>query len=81
MRCLSCQKEVDTQGARLWERKILVCKNCGDLADKALAELQAAQRRAELHAMMMLEQQILRGGLLSTTGMQLPGLGELVFDG
>ncbi len=77
MNCLSCHQPMTTQSARLWERKILMCKSCGELADKALAELQAAQRRAEAHAMMFLEQQILRGQLLTAPGIQLPGFGEL----
>lgn len=65
-----------TRTARLWERKILVCAPCGELADKAKAELDAAHRRAEAQALMYLEQQILSGALLAKgSGMDLPGIG------
>jgi hypothetical protein len=68
---------VVTKTARLWERKILVCVSCGELADKAKAELDAAHRRAEAQAMMYLEQQIMSGALLAKgSGMDLPGIGD-----
>lgn len=78
MNCLSCQQPVVTKNARLWERKILLCKSCGELADKAKAELDAAQRRAADQALMYLEQLIMSGRLVAMdSGMQLPGIGDV----
>ncbi len=77
MRCLSCQREVTTKGARLWERKILVCIGCGELADKAKREMDIALHRAEEAAMADLEQKIMRCVLLApASGVHLPGCGE-----
>lgn len=76
MHCLSCGNEVRAREARLWQSRLYLCSTCATLADKAKAELDAAHRRAELQAMMFLEQRILAGGLLAThSGMELPGLG------
>ena len=76
MKCLSCGKPVTTREARLWERKLLVCLTCGELGDKALAEIKIALARAEQQAMMFLEQRIMSGGLLEPgTGMDLPNVG------
>lgn len=79
MKCLSCQRDTTTKDARLWDRRIVLCASCAELADKAKAELEAAHRRAEMQAMMFLDQHILRGALLTTAVAQLPGIGAELF--
>ncbi len=77
MHCLSCSKPVTSKEARLWERKILVCPGCAELADKAKRELDAALHRAEEQALMYLEQQIMSGALVDNwMRLQVPGLGD-----
>ena len=76
MKCLSCGRPLTSKQAKLWQRRILLCVGCSDLADKAKAELDAAHRRAEAQAMMFLDQMILRGGLLEGAPVALPGFGK-----
>lgn len=75
MKCLSCYRPVSSQQARLWQRKILLCARCAELADGAKALLDAAQRRAAAQALQELEQLVLSGKLLESEATALPGFG------
>lgn len=64
MKCLSCQCEVRSQAAQFWNKKILVCPSCAELADRAKARLDVMMKRAHAQAVMDLEERLLRGQLL-----------------
>ena len=65
MRCMSCQRPITSKEATLWQTRVLVCPSCSALADKAKAVMDQAHARAAALSLQLLEQQILRGGLLA----------------
>ena len=75
MRCMSCHRALVSKTTHLWEKRVVVCWRCKELADKATAEIRARHRAAEHGAMFDLEQLLLDGALVRGLMPSLPGLG------
>jgi hypothetical protein len=63
MRCMSCQNPMGRK-PHLFQR-LLICKTCKEMADKAEREIKAEIAKAEQHAMNWLAEHIMRGGLFA----------------
>ncbi len=64
MHCVSCERDLAGSQACLWNRKIVMCKGCVELANAAKALMEAELRQAEAKAMFWLEKHICEHGLL-----------------
>lgn len=76
MRCLSCHRMLTSKEAQMWQKRVVVCIRCKELADRATAEIQRRHRAAEHASLFDLEQMILQGKLVQGMAPVLPGLGE-----
>lgn len=78
MRCLSCRCELRSQAAKFWNKKIVVCPSCFELADRAKARVDQTMKRAHAQALGKLEEMLLSGELrMSPT---LPWMNFEVWD-
>jgi hypothetical protein len=59
----------------MWQKRVLLCLRCKELADKAAAEVAVRYRSAEQAALFDLEQLILQGRLVQGSPAFLPGFG------
>lgn len=62
MDCMACKAAMTPETTRFW-RKVLVCKSCGEIADKAESELVRQHALALEHSLNWLEQRVLAGEL------------------